>query len=586
MIKSPLLLAFSLALVLAACGGGGGGGGTLPTGGGSTPTPVPKSTPTPTPKPTPTPTPTPTPGGSTALTGPASYKTGGPWGDPGVAQTLDFPVQHGFDGTGQTIAVVIDSDVSRPDVAAYFNYFQIPRSTANITTVAVPPAVIGPNGGLNGSQGEATLDVETVAGLAPGANVIIYQIASLSDQDIANGYNQILSDGKAYVVNSSFGGCENSGSPIDPVLAAGAQKGVAFAFSAGDSGDVCDSTATPAPGAVGAGWPASNPNVIGVGGTQTDNSQAQPLTSPVVWNDSVGSGGGGVSGLYTIPSYQTASLLASCLAAATGSPCSSTMRNEPDVSMPAVDVAIYLAGWHSLDGTSWSSPEYAALMAELYQYCNAATGVVNPVTIPYYVYGQSTADFIDVYAGNNQYKGATPFYAAATGFEDASGLGVPKGWAFAQTACPGRAPATGLSVVRTASVVRRSVEPYAMDVTPRVRGLIDEGVRGSNEATDIQIALAPTPGVATDEAAVITVLRSNGFEITRTFANHLLIDARGPSIAVERLFRTSMHNVMQGGYGNRYLATTQIMVPASLAPYVAGVSLDNLVTMHIPPLVH
>lgn len=90
----------------------------------------------------------------------------------------------------------------------------------------------------------------------------------------------------------------------------------------------------------------------------------------------------------------------------------------------------------------------------------------------------------------------------------------------------------------------------------------------------------PSGNVAAEESATVTALQNAGFTITQRFSNHLLVDAVGPSSAIERLFRTRMHDVYQGVNGVRYMPTTQIVVPASLAPYVSGISLDNVIRYH------
>lgn len=586
MKKSPLVLLFSFSLLLAACGGGGsgGGGGSVvpPSNGGSTPTPIPPATATPlptaTPAPTSTPTATPVPG--VGLTGPRTHFSS--WGPPAVAQDLDFPVQHGYNGSGQTIAVVIDSDVSRTDLSTYFQYFQIPVTGRTITSVAVSPLTSTSVITANDQNTEATLDVETVAALAPGANIIIYQVKDLGDQNLINAYNKIVSDGKAFVVNNSFGGCEYANSAIDPVLQSAAQRGIAFTYSSGDSGNVCDNTTTPM--TVGPGYPADNPYALGISGNETRAGTS--LTSSVVWNDNSCTGGqcaagGGVSGIYAIPSYQQG------LAGAV----SQTHRNEPDFSMPAEDVASYYNGaWHTLLGTSWSAPEAAALFAQLYQYCGAngraISGVTNPATIPYYVASQGiAANYTDVTSGNDQFNSTTPYYNAAAGYDDATGFGVPKGYAFAQTACPNHTPAGTLAARSSFSamsmVTAHPAQDLTLDVTPHMWGLADRGERGSDKATNIQFVLQP-PSAAAGEAAIVSALQTAGFTITQRFSNHLVVDAVAPAGYVNRYFRTSIHDVVQGRYGTRYLPATQIVVPASIAPYVAAVSLDNVVRFHTP----
>ncbi|HEY9181185.1 MAG TPA: hypothetical protein VIO32_10735, partial [Candidatus Baltobacteraceae bacterium] len=91
-----------------------------------------------------------------------------------------------------------------------------------------------------------------------------------------------------------------------------------------------------------------------------------------------------------------------------------------------------------------------------------------------------------------------------------------------------------------------------------------------------------TGSQAADEQNVIQTLKQAGFGITRTFANHLVIDAVAPSGIVERFFRARMENVWEGAYGARYMPVTQAVIPASIAPYVSGMTLDDVVTMHAP----
>ena len=517
------------------------------------------------------------------LTGPTLGGRGG-WGPPAVAQALQFPVQSGYNGAGQTVAVIIDSTIRTSDINAFTTYFQIPSTSRTISQVVVEPSATPPG---TTDIGEASLDTETIAGLAPGANIIVYEIPDLSDQSIIDGYNRALSDGKASVINSSFGGCESEDEPnvktlYDPVFLKGNQLGITFTASAGDTGNVCDNTTTPY--TVGASSPASDPNVVGVGGTETSSNYNDKLTSAIAWNDSTcGSGGssqcatgGGVSAVFTPPPFQTNLPNAS-----------TTFRNVPDVAMPAEDVAVYENGtWGIFAGTSWSAPEYAALIAEVYQYCNftlsGSPASFNPVALPYEAYANSPSDFIDVTGGNNQFAGTTPFYRALTGFDNVSGVGVPYGAPMEQTLCPNRQPLStpflAENAVRNAAI--GTSIPRTLDVAPRIGGLIDEGARSAMTMTRIQVVLRPTASLAGDEAAVVAALQRSGFTIVQRFANHLVVDAEAPASTVDAYFATSLHNVVEGRYGSRYVPITTATLPATIAPYVSGVSLDNLVTMH------
>lgn len=553
MTKPSLFAAISFALLLAACGGGGGGGSSLPSG-----------------TPTPSGSPTPVTGPGTPLSGTATASGG--WTPFGIASGLDLPVQHGWDGSGQGVAIVIDSDVDRAVVQTYLSRFSIAMPA--ITTVSVDGSSGIPSAGASTDDvTEAYLDVETVAGLAPGAHIYVYQINDLSDSSIAKAYSKIDSDGVAHVVNSSFGGCDAANLPEDPFIASGAQAGIAFVASAGDNGNVCNT-----PNQVGANWPASNPNVIGAGGTETHIATGNLVTSSTVWNDTSCQGGqcasgGGPSTLYRLPAYQSG----------LAGESSTTFRNTPDISMPAEDALVNDGSWALLNGTSWSSPQFAAFMAELYQYCHVSAGIANPVNIPYYVAAHAPSAYIDVVTGNDQFASTTPFYTAAAGYDDASGFGVPLGIAWANTACPGGTKAAGVlarPAMSVASGDESGTASTTLDVMPRTPGLADRGRRSQGAVTPVQVILRSEA----DRAAVETALEQAGFTIDRHFTYRDIVQANAASGSVERVFRTQLHDVAQPRFGVRSMPVTQIALPESLASHVRTVSIGNVVTRHV--LVH
>jgi hypothetical protein len=379
----------------------------------TSPSPTPKPTATPTGAPTPTPVPTSTPGsgctGTAALNGPSKYSGGG-WLPTGVAKAFDFPVQHGCNGAGQTVAVEIDTPITTSDVNTFLSTAGVTH-TGTITNVAV-------DGGGNASSSdyvETALDVETIAGLAPGANIRVYEFPDLSSQSIEDGYNQAVSDGIATVVNSSFGGCETSDTAFtnttNSIAQQAAAKGMTFAASSGDSGSAeCTG--------IGVSSPSSDPYFVSVGAVNfTANSSGGLATITAGTDSSNGfSSGGGYSSVFAVPSYQSGI-----------SGVNSNGRNNPDVSLPGVGVALYAAsqgGWVQVDGTSWSSPEFTALMAEVNQLRNTHYGFVDPNI---YTLFKNTGytDYTDVTSGSN---GA---YSAVAGYDLVTGIGAPKGWAFA-----------------------------------------------------------------------------------------------------------------------------------------------------------
>jgi subtilase family serine protease len=383
---------------------------TAPT---ATPSAKPTATATPTTAPTATPAPTPTATatsvGSTcnnaaALNGPLSNSDGTL--ATGVAKPFDFPVQHGCNGAGYTAAIIIDDPVNTSYVAKYLAAAQVTQ-TGTITNEAV-------DGGGSGDDAETDLDVQTISGLAPGANIIVYDIGSLSDQAIEDGYNKVLSDGKAAAVNSSFGGCESSDpsfeSSTNSIAEQGASEGVEFSASSGDTGsNECS-------GSKGVSAPAGGPYFTSIGGLNFTYTSAGVLETVTEGSESGDSGGGGVSTVVALPSFQSG---------ITGTITSG--RNQPDISLPFDPVAVYTNGaFGDYLGTSWSSPASVALFIEADELHGQKLGWLNPTIYSLFKSTGYNSYFTPCTSGTN---GA--YTCTASNYNQAAGIGAPKGEALA-----------------------------------------------------------------------------------------------------------------------------------------------------------
>jgi hypothetical protein len=377
---------------------------TKPT---ATPTVGPTATPTTAPTPTPTTAPTPTPSGgcngAAADNGPLTNSSGTL--ATGVAKPFDYPVQHGCNGAGYTAAIVIDDPVNTSYVATYLSASGVTQ-TGTITNEAV-------DGGGSGDDPETDLDVQTISGLAPGANIIVYDIGSLADQNIEDAYNKTLTDGKAAAVNSSFGGCESSDTPFadstNSIAEQGASEGVEFSASSGDSGSSeCSGEGVSAP--------AGGPYFLSVGGINFTDTSGGVLETVTMGSESGYSGGGGVSTVFALPSYQSG---------ITGMITSG--RNQPDISLPFDPVAVYTGGaWGDYLGTSWSSPASVALLIEADQLHGSKLGWVNSTV---YSLFKSTG-YADYYTPCT--SGTNGAYSCnGSQYNQAAGIGAPKGWALA-----------------------------------------------------------------------------------------------------------------------------------------------------------
>jgi subtilase family serine protease len=384
------------------------------------PTPTAAPTPTPTAKPTPTPTAGPT---ATPTAAPTASPTPGsgcnnasPDNGPltnssgtlatGVAKPFDFPVQHGCNGAGYTAAIAIDDPVNTSYLATYLSAAGVTQ-TGTVTNEAV-------DGGGSGDDAETDLDVQTISGLAPGANIIVYDMGSLGDQQIEDTYNKVLTDGKATAVNSSFGGCESSDVPFadstNSIAEQGAAEGVEFSASSGDSGSSeCN-------GSKGVSAPAGGPYFSSIGGIDFTDTSGGVLETVTMGSVDGYSGGGGVSTVFALPSYQSG---------ITGMITSG--RNQPDISLPFFPVAVYTGGsWGEYLGTSWSSPASVAMVIEANQLHSSKLGWIDPTI--YSLFGST--GYSDYYtpctSGSN---GA--YSCSATQYNQAAGIGAPKAWALA-----------------------------------------------------------------------------------------------------------------------------------------------------------
>lgn len=436
---SATAVAFAAVLTLVACAGHEAPGAPPivgPTKTPPSPTPGPTVSPTATPTPgsgpvAPTPIPPgPTPTGSPLLVGYSYVSFGGAtggWLSTALANAFAYPVQSGFGGTGQTIAIIGAAYPARSDLTSFWSISKIPAATVNFL------AFDGGNGSPNkGEIDEATLDAETISGLAPYAVTDVIAMPGLNDQYVAPAIEYAVDQLGASVVSMSFGGCETddeqSDAAIDGVAEEAAATGVTLVASAGDSGTTCDLGVQ-----TGVQEPASDPYVVGVGGTESlfnvgNNATQQQidadLQNPAPWNETTsgdsprGAGGGGISQIWAIPSYQYAP-----------GALSSTQRNVPDIAFPASvlngPAAVYLNGaWSLIGGTSWSAPQFAAMQAEINQVCgHNRWGLPDLYRVAY----QFPAAFVDVTTGEISWPGFSLEYYAGTGYDNASGLGMPLG---------------------------------------------------------------------------------------------------------------------------------------------------------------
>lgn len=187
-----------------------------------------------------------------------------------------------------------------------------------------------------GWYGESTLDVESLHGVAPNANITYIGASDCTDEGLGNAIAYVVNTHAASIVTDSWGEPYDDStlsSVYDELFEAGAAEGIGFFFSSGDSGYE-DPNYEDATDQVEVDYPTSSPWVTSVGGTslaigKNENYEFEtawgtflnPLTvssdgasswtyAPTDTRDLVesydydGSSGGGVADAYAQPWYQ------------------------------------------------------------------------------------------------------------------------------------------------------------------------------------------------------------------------------------------------------------------------------------------
>ena len=399
-----------------------------------------------------------------------------------VAGAYGFPnlYRQGDLGSDQAVALYELQGFGASDIATYQSCF---HTSTKVTTVNVDGGPLA-----NAGVGEADVDIEQVVSLAPDARVLVYQ----GPNNGPGGYDtyaSIIDHDQAKVISTSWGLCEHLTGSVtaqaeNTLFEEAAVQGQTIVAASGDEGsEDCLGSDGSFDKTQAVDDPASQPFVTGVGGTSWTAAGTPPTES--AWNDDTccwGAGGGGVSKLWTMPSYQAHTSAPGIVSAySSGKPCGaptgSYCREVPDVSalagpFPYLD---YVGGgWGAWGGTSLSAPLWASLVAlsNASSSCRGKNiGFANPIL--YRVASTDPAAFNDVTVGSNDLTGLLHGkYPATRGYDMATGLGTPN--ASLPAALCADAPAEPVSVVNPGA--RRSplgqtvrLQIRAADTTPGQR---------------------------------------------------------------------------------------------------------------------
>ena len=380
-----------------------------------------------------------------------------------IQQAYNLPglYNQGVTGKGATIVIVdsFGSPTIANDLAVFDQQFGLPAppSFKVIRPAGAVPRYDSSNSQMFSWAGETSLDVEYAHAVAPGASILLVE-TPVAETEGVTGFPQIVK-AEEYVINHHLGDVisQSFGATEQTFPSGAALQALRGAYIAADRQHITVLSASGDDGATDLGlneqtfytrrvtsWPASDPLVTGVGGTQLHLDSNGNLTSPAtVWNDTfnasaqdfiLGSsgpsplaGGGGKSVFFSRPAYQNA-----VRNVVGGS------RGVPDISMSAacngaVDVyqsfAGEAAGWYPTCGTSEATPLFAGIVALADQVAGHPLGLINAAL--YTMAARHLPGLVDVTSGNNTVSFAqggrshtVHGFTAGPGYDLASGLGT------------------------------------------------------------------------------------------------------------------------------------------------------------------
>ena len=386
----------------------------------------------------------------------------------------------GFTGRGRTVGIVTLADFLPADAYAYWDAIGLQTKRNRITQVHVDGGA--PLSSADGS-GETSLDVEQSGGLAPDANVVVYD-APNTEAGFVDVFYKAVSDNKADTLSVSWGSPEIFNFAIPYIssdtralftvyhqaFAEAAAQGISVFAASGDSGAydtnrgydyryfskllTVDS-------------PADDPYITAAGGTTLPgpiqrrygvvNVPTEQVWGWDIFNDymltnygipdyyfAVG-GGGGVSVYWPTPFYQqeTSGIRRSAANQdwtfypyglpdttdalyLTTLPANFRGRNVPDISLNSDPYTGFLVnsttdgGWGAgWGGTSFAAPQLNGIAAVISQAKGSRLGLLNPQL--YALQG----------AGSGSHKpivdikaGDNWYYAGVRGYDPGAGLGV------------------------------------------------------------------------------------------------------------------------------------------------------------------
>ncbi len=351
-------------------------------------------------------------------------------------------IDAGITGKGQTIVIIdfYQSPSIRQDLHLFDQLFGLsdPQLTIYAPDGYAPFNVNSPNRAIYAY--ETDLDVEWAHAIAPDANIALVLSRTAAGPYVYSATKFAIQNNLGSVISQSFGGAETSFTEkyitdLHALFEQARAQGMTVLAASGDAGTLGPIAAKGNPNRIislspSVNYPASDPLVLGVGGTSLVIQSTAGRVKEKVWSNTFGATGGGFSRIFARPTYQD------------GIADISTTRGVPDIAYNAdpqfgVPVVISLQANRPIivpiGGTSAGAPQWAGIIALGNQMANRRLGFLNPA-----LYTLAKNEFFyhrifrDIVTGSNNFtlketNESIPIlgYPAHSGWNAATGLGTP-----------------------------------------------------------------------------------------------------------------------------------------------------------------
>nr|BBH95540.1 pseudomonapepsin [Thermogemmatispora argillosa] len=346
--------------------------------------------------------------------------------------------QRGLQGQGISIGIAEFSEPFDPrDIVTYAACAGVPAPRIQVVDVQ-GHTPRGPG------QGEAALDIELAASLAPQAQIVVYQAAQASIQAMLAVFQRVAAENRVQVFSVSYGAAEdqlstNEQEIFNQLLRIIAAEGISVLISSGDCGAFTERI----PNIAVVSAPANAPFAIAVGGTtltvdrqnrrQSESGWGRDQDAGFICRNDWGSGGGvSQTAAFKRPYWQVGPGMDTSYNGQRGHiltpnleplQAPNGLRQVPDVAAAADNICIFWHGqWIRVGGTSAAAPIWAAGLALVNQGLRQEHApLFGGVPTVYRLAHQSgnPAPFNDILRGDNG------LYQATRGWDYVTGWGSP-----------------------------------------------------------------------------------------------------------------------------------------------------------------